>query len=69
MILESGRTKVISRPEGIYTYNKWKEEYTFKSKEDVKNKIPGTSEIISEYRFRKAIREEREEWKSSTEDF
>lgn len=68
MITESSYSKQVQRPEGVYMYVRRTKEYAFKSAENLKLDI-NKWEPISEYKFRKAIREERQEWKSSTEAY
>lgn len=68
MITENKFYRTVTRPEGVYRYNKEKNEYTLWIRDEETQMIEEVKKI-SEYKFRKAIREEREEWKSSTEDF
>lgn len=68
MITENKYFRRVIRPEGTYVYNKHDNEYSFWER-DEETQLLTRKQEISEYKFRKAIREERQEWKSSTEDF
>ena len=67
MIIERKYFKNVIRPEGIYTYNKRNKNYILSVRDPETGDV--VKEPISKYKYRKAIREERQEWKSSTEDF